>query len=99
MWQHDEYAIFNTFADFYKRLLTSDRNNLHDEIFNAEKVWVPHNLRNGLVGSFTRDEIETAVKNFGPAKCPRPDGVPALFYKKNIRVLLEMMCVVVAWMF
>lgn len=39
------------------------------------------------------------MKNFGLAKCLRPDGVPALFYKKNIGVLLEMMCVVVAWMF
>lgn len=86
-WQHDEEAIFNTFANFYKGLLTSDWNNLHDEIFNAVKLRVLHNLRNGLIRPFTRDEIKIAVKNFGPEKCPRLDGIPALFYKKKKKKL------------
>jgi hypothetical protein len=43
------------------------------------------NIINGsLCSPFTEDEVVEALQSIGDLKAPGPDGMPAIFYKKNL---------------
>ena len=37
-------------------------------------------MNDGLVEAFTKEEVETALKQMTPLKAPGPDGMPPLFF-------------------
>lgn len=41
---------------------------------------VTQEMNKQLMAPFTREEIETAMRQMNPAKSPSPDGISPLFY-------------------
>ncbi|KAK9921713.1 hypothetical protein M0R45_030213 [Rubus argutus] len=54
----------------------------HDDIFNAVTSRISTSQVQFLEKSFSRAEVEVALKNMGPTKAPGPDGMPPIFYQK-----------------
>ena len=39
-------------------------------------------MNSNLIGSFSREEVELALKQMAPLKAPGPDGMPPIFFQK-----------------
>ena len=39
-------------------------------------------MNSNLIGYFSREEVELALKQMAPLKAPRPDGMPPIFFQK-----------------
>ena len=75
--------------DYYSSLFTSLGSVGIEDVVQFTKPLVTAEMNSNLIGSFSREEVELALKQMAPLKAPRPDGMP-LFFSKNFGILLEM---------
>ena len=82
-------SISSMVVDYYSSLYTSLGPIGIEDVVQFTKPLVTAEMNSNLIGSFSREEVELALKQMAPLKAPRPDGMP-LFFSKNFGILLEM---------
>jgi hypothetical protein len=55
-----------------------------DELLNQVDVRVTNSMNEMLCKEFTSKEVIEALDSIGDLKAPGPDGMHAIFYKKNL---------------
>ncbi|XP_024171388.1 uncharacterized protein LOC112177323 [Rosa chinensis] len=65
-----------------RNLFTSNGGQFTDELFQVVDARVTVGQSVFLNSSFTRGEVESALKQMGATKSPGPDGMPPIFYQK-----------------
>ena len=63
-------------VDFYSKHFSSS-----NPVVQHTKRVASSNMNDGLVEAFTKEEVETALKQMAPLKAPDPDGMPPLFFQ------------------
>lgn len=84
----DPASISAAFADYYKKLLSSEDSSEAIEVRDSCRSLFPNKLDADDVMSLSIpisiEEIEGAIKALKDDKAPGPDGLPIEFYKANI---------------
>ena len=68
-------------VDFYSKLFTSSISSDMERVVQHTRRVVSEDMNDGLVASFTKEEVETALKQMAPLKAPGPDGMPPIFFQ------------------
>ena len=69
-------------VDYYSSLFRSSRKAEIEEVVQFIKPVVTEEMNRDLIGVFSRDEVEVAVKQMAPLKAPGPNGMPPIFFQK-----------------
>ena len=69
-------------VEYYTKLYTSSDPIEGGEVVQFIKPKVTEEMNRDLIGEFSRDEVEMAVKQMAPLKAPGPDGMPPIFFQK-----------------
>ena len=77
-----EESISAMVIDYYSSLFTSLGPVGIEEIVQFTKLVVTVEMNSNLIGSFSRDEVEFALKQMAPLKAPGPEGKPLIFFQK-----------------
>ena len=77
-------------VEYYSKLYTSSDPVETEEVVQFIKPMVTEEMNRDLIGEFSRDEVEVAVKQMAPLKAPGPDSMPPSS-SKNFGTLLGMM--------
>ena len=72
-------------VDYYSSLFTSSRKAEIKEVVQFTKLVVTEEMNSNLIGPFSRDEVEIALKQMAPLKAPGPDGMPLIFFSKILK--------------
>lgn len=59
------------------------------QLLSAVQPTVSPAMNTALTKEFTSEEVKAALENIGDLKAPRPDGMPAIFFKKYWDVVGE----------
>ena len=76
---------------FYQGLFTTTNLISFDDILEQIPHVVTEEMNSDLMGDFTTQEVEVALKQMAPFKSPGPDNMPPIFFIKIIGLWLEMM--------
>ena len=68
-------------VDFYSKLFSSSNSCDMEMVVQHTKRVVSSDMNDGLVKAFTKEEVETALKQMALLKAPGPDGMPPLFFQ------------------
>ena len=68
-------------VDFYSKLFTSSIPSDMERVVQHTRRVVSEDMNDGLVASFTKEEVETALKQMAPLKAPGLDGMPPIFFQ------------------
>ncbi|XP_035546588.1 uncharacterized protein LOC118348634 [Juglans regia] len=84
-------GLEGVFKSFFERLFASSdpRSCDIEECLNGLKGCVTSSMNDQLSKTFTREEIEVAVKSMAPLKSPGPDGFGACFFQKHWNTIGE----------
>ena len=80
-WCTDPSSMVDTVLEFYQGLFTSTNPTSFDDILEQIPQVVTEEMNSDLMGDFTAQEVEVALKQMAPLKSPRPDGMPPIFYQ------------------
>ena len=69
-------------VEYYSKLYTSSDPVDTEEVVQFIKPMVTEEMNRDLIGEFSRDEVEVAVKQMAPLKAPGPDSMPPIFFQK-----------------
>lgn len=79
-WRSDQQEIGGVFVKYFRDLFTAGNGVIRNENFEAVSSRLSEDQVQFMSGSFSRGEVEIALKGMGPTKAPGPDGLPPLFY-------------------
>jgi hypothetical protein len=85
----EEEAMKEVATNYFSNLFTSSPGNRMDELLNQVDVRVTNSMNEMLCKEFTSEEVIEALDSIGDLKAPGPDGMHAIFYKKNWNVVGE----------
>ena len=68
-------------VDFYSKLFSSSNSCDMEMVVQHIKRVVSSDMNDGLVKAFTKEEVETTLKQMALLKAPGPDGMPPLFFQ------------------
>ena len=68
--------------DYYSSLFTSSGPVGIEDVVQFTKLMVTAEMNSNLIGSFSREEVELALKQMAPLKAPGPNGMPPIFFQK-----------------
>ena len=77
-----EEALGNYIANHYKSLFTSSAGTLTDDLLSRVPTVVTPEMNARLIRPYSGEDVKKALESIGDLKAPRPDGMPAVFYKK-----------------
>jgi hypothetical protein len=69
-------------TDYFNELFTSYAGNRMEELLERVVHRVTLDMNDMLMREFSREEVKAALNCIGDLKAPRPDGMPAIFYKR-----------------
>ena len=76
VWCTDERQIKEIAVDYYNSLFTFTHPSDLDEILETIQPFVSEDMNSQLSKPFSREEVDTAIKEMDPIKAPGPDGMP-----------------------
>ena len=79
-WCEEDDLIADKFVDFYQQLFSTSIPSQLEEVLDATPRVVTTEMNQMLLGVFSKQEVNTAVKQMSPLKAPRLDRMP-LFYQ------------------
>jgi hypothetical protein len=82
VWKKKE-EISMAFINFYQNLFTAGEVEGIEHCLEGMEAWVTAEMNIDLLRSFTKAEVETALKQMHPLKSPGPDGFSACFYQRS----------------
>ena len=68
-------------VDFYQGLFTSSNPTSFDKILEQIPHAVTEDMNSELMGEFTAQKVEVALKQMAPLKSPGPNNMPLIFYQ------------------
>jgi len=68
--------------DCYSSLFTLSGPVGIEDVVQFTKPMVTAEMNSNLIGSFSREEVELALKQMAPLKAPEPNGMPLIFFQK-----------------
>nr|XP_023887038.1 uncharacterized protein LOC111999151 [Quercus suber] len=80
-WCTDQSSMVDTVVDFYQDLCTSSNPTSFETILEQIPHVVTGEMNSNLMGEFTAQEVEVALKQMALLKSPGPDGMPLIFYQ------------------
>ena len=75
-------SILAMVVDYYSSLYTSSGPVGIEDVMQFTKPLVTAEMNSNLIGSFSREEVELALKQMARLKAPGPDGMPPIFFQK-----------------
>lgn len=66
-------------VDYYSKLFTSSELADIEEVVQYIRQVVTEEMNRNLIRTFSRDEVEVALKQMTPLKVPKPNGMPPIF--------------------
>ena len=69
-------------VDFYQGLFTSSNPTSFDKILEQIPHAITEDMNSELMGEFTAQEVEVALKQMAPLKSPGPNNMPSIFLSK-----------------
>jgi hypothetical protein len=79
--REEELGPFIT--NFYKSLFLSSAGQVNEDLLQFVPQSVTAVMNDHLMSPYTVEEVRKALDSIGDLKAPGPDGMLALFYKKN----------------
>lgn len=80
-WCTEESQIKEIVVDYYNALFSSTRPCEFEEILDAVHPSVTDEMNAQLIKSFSREEVDTAIKQMEPITARGPNGMPPIFYQ------------------
>jgi hypothetical protein len=77
-----EAEVAAVVTDYFNELFTSYAGNRMEELLERVVHRVTLDMNDMLMREFSREEVKAALNCIGDLKAPRPDGMPAIFYKR-----------------
>lgn len=77
-------------VDYYSKLFTSSELADIEEVMQYTRQVVTEEMNRNLIGTFSRDEVEVALKQMTPLKVLDPNDMPPIF-SRNFGTTLVMM--------
>ena len=81
-WCTDPRSMVDTMLEFYQGLFTTTNLTSFDDILEQIPHVVTEEMNSDLMGDFTTQEVEVALKQMAPLKSPGPDDMPPIFLSK-----------------
>ena len=81
MWCTEESQIKNIAVDYYQSLFSSSSPSELEKILEKIQTSVTKPMNLTLLKDFSRDEVESALKQMEPITAPGLDGMPPIFYQ------------------
>ena len=82
IWRESASVVAEVAVSYFENLYRTSHPDKILEVVEVVDPKVSDEMNQYLIKQFTRDEIESALKHMHSTKSPRPDGMPAIFYKK-----------------
>jgi hypothetical protein len=83
----DANLIGKQFTEYYQALFTATPLEEVEVVLDNIQPCVTQEMNQTLTAQFTKEEVLTAMKQMGPLKAPRPDGMPPIFYQSYWHVV------------
>ena len=80
MWCTEESQIKNIVVDYYQSLFSSSSPSELEKILEKVQPLVTEPINLTLLKDFSREEVESALKQMEPITAPGPNGRPLIFY-------------------
>ena len=94
-WCETNESIAATTISYFKRLFTTSHPSRILEVTDTIPAKVTDEMNQRLISTFTRDEVEAALKQMHPTKAPGPNGMSTIFFQKYWDVVgNDIMCMV-----
>ena len=81
MWCTEESQIKNIVVDYYQSLFSSSSPSELEKILEKVQPSVIEPIKLTLLKDFSREEVESALKQMEPITAPGLDGMPPIFYQ------------------
>ena len=81
MWCTEESQIKNIVVDYYQSLFSSSSPSELEKILEKVQPSVIEPINLTLLKDFSREEVESALKQMEPITAPGLDGMPLIFYQ------------------
>ena len=78
----DEKGIATILVNYYQQLFTTSNLSMIDAALDEIPAFIDAEMNGLLSIEFTRDEVESALKQMEPLKAQEPDKLPLLFFQK-----------------
>lgn len=80
IWCTSKHQLQEIATSFYQDLFTTSCPDESHPIYKSIQPTVSVDMNKELLCSFTRDEVEAALKSMEPPSAPRPDGMRPTFF-------------------
>ena len=91
LWESPE-DIQEAFVHYFSELFTVGPSGNMERCFQSLQVRVSEEMNGELLKTFTKEEVEKALKQMAPLKAPGADGLPADFFQSHWDLLREEVC-------
>ena len=81
-WCDSIKSIANVDVSYFEKLYTTSHPSRISKLTRAIPTRVTPKMNQSLIKQFTKEEVETALKQMHPTKAPGPDGMSAIFFQK-----------------
>ena len=81
-WHDSIDSITEVAVSYFKNLSSTSYPTRISEVLDTIPTKVTEDMNQRLIQEFTREEVETALKQMHPTKAPGPDGMSAIFFQK-----------------
>ena len=92
MWCIEENQIKNIAVEYYQSLFSSSSPFDLDAILGKVQPSVTESMNLMLLRDFSKEEVETTMKQMEPITVPSPDGMPPLFYQSFWSTIGDYVC-------
>ena len=83
-WKEDNESMKALIDNYFQLLFTSEVSEPNEDVLNKVKPKVTPYMNEALMATYTEEEVKKALFSIGDLKAPGPDGLHAVFYKKNV---------------
>ena len=81
-WCDSTESIADVDVSYFENLYTTSHPSRISKLTRAIPTRVTPKMNQSLIKQFTKEEVETALKQMHPTKAPGPDGMSAIFFQK-----------------
>lgn len=81
-WIEGNEPLKDYIANYFSDIFSSTARHDNEAILRTVQPKVTEEMNEILCAEYTEEEVKAALDNIGDLKAPRPDGMPAIFFKR-----------------